>query len=57
MYPAIKQTTDKIAQQAFLVWQQGGDHNAVIIKLCKESNVTDWLSTVQNSLNLLIKSN
>ena len=57
MYPAIKQTTDYIAQEAFKVWNVGGDYEAVIVKLCQDHNVTDWMSTVKDSLTRIIHSN
>jgi len=56
MYPAIKATTDLIAQEAFAVWQQGGDYETVIAKRCAESNVTDFAYDVRSSLTRLIKS-
>ena len=51
---ALKMFTDQIAQEAFTVWQQGGDYEAVIAKRCAESNLTDWQSTVKDSLTRII---
>jgi hypothetical protein len=57
MYPAIKQTTDYIAQEAFKAWSKGESTEAVILKLCKEHNVTDWVTTVRQSLSRVIHEN
>jgi len=57
MYPAIKQTTDYIAQEAFKAWRKGESTEAVILKLCKENNATDWVSTVRQSLSRVIHEN
>ncbi len=54
MYPAIKQTTDFIAQEAFKAWRDGKSTEAIIIRLCNEHNVLDWVTTVRRSLSRLI---
>jgi hypothetical protein len=55
MYPAIKQTTDYIAQEAFKAWSKGESTEAVITKQCQEHNVTDWAGTVRDTLTRIIK--
>jgi hypothetical protein len=55
MYPAIKHTTDYIAQEAYKVWSIGGDYEAVIAKLCNDHNVTDWVTTVLDTLTRIIR--
>lgn len=56
MYAAIKSTTDRIAQSAYEVWLTGGDYEATIAKLSADANVTDWHSTVMQSLTQLINN-
>jgi hypothetical protein len=51
---ALKKFTDAIAREAFAVWQQGGDYEAIIDRRCAESNITDWKSTVKDSLTRII---
>jgi hypothetical protein len=55
MYPAIKSTTDYIAQEAFKAWRVGGDYESIIAKLCSDHNVTEWVTTVNDSLTRIIR--
>lgn len=56
MYPAIKANADRIAREAYKVWQTSGDYEAVITKQLADANMTDWRSTVMDALTLIIKN-
>jgi hypothetical protein len=56
MYPAIQANADRIAHEAYQVWREGKDYRSVITQRLIESNMTDWRSTVMDSLTQIIKS-
>lgn len=56
MYPAIQANADRIASEAYQLWLTSGDYEALIEKRLIESNMTDWRSTVMDSLTQVIKS-
>ena len=56
MYPAIKATADRIAQEAYQLWLTSSDYEALINKRLTETNMTEWKSTVMDSLTQVIKS-
>lgn len=56
MYPAIQANIDRIAHEAYQVWREGKDYRSTITQRLIESNMTDWRSTVMDSLSQIIKS-
>ena len=55
MYSAIKLMSELIAEQAYKAWRKGDDTEPVIQELCKAHNMTDWVSTVRDSLTRIIQ--
>ncbi len=54
-FEALIAARDTISEKAFKVWQDGGDYEAVIDKLCKDWNIEPYL--VRDHLTEVIRAN
>lgn len=57
MYPAIQANIDRIAQEAFQLWQTGERVEPLIAKRLQEANMSEWVRDVRMALSRVIHEN
>jgi len=54
MYPAIKANIDRIVQETYAIWKQGGDDETYMKTMLKEANMSEWMGDVREKLSRVI---
>jgi hypothetical protein len=55
MYPAIKANIDRIVQETYAIWKQGGDDETYMKTMLKEANMSDWMGDARDKLIRIIR--